>query len=184
MRPKNIVSLDATIYEFRGQFFVIEESQQGKDLLPTTAHQRPGELRSLAGVLPVDGPPDLLGRVAKRALQNFDIEPPKHDPWELAAMRKQLVGWLGARGFATIVKNSRFVKLSQNVETGEITLYPSDNHQSNPWYGVRLDKALTLNSECDEVALGEAILAAFNLSTYHPDRSDPPALQSQMGRSE
>ncbi len=172
MRSANVHTLNATIYEFKGNYFVIEESQQG-----TTAHesvyQRASEIRALAIKLPIGGSVEELGNATRRALANYDIEPPKYNSWDSKELVKQLVGWLGARGFATIEKNSRMVRVSEELSSGTIKVYPSDNYQANPWYGIELDKVLVIDEKCTDEALGEVILEAFTQSTYNPDRVDP-----------
>lgn len=171
MTTANVHTLSATVYEFKGSYFVIEEAQQGTKAL-ITAHQRPEEIRALGAKLPTPVDVGVLGQEARAALERFDIEPPAYDSWQPKELTKQMVGWLGARGFATIVKNSRRVKLRQILQTGEITVFPGDNHQAHPWYGLLEDKALVLQSTCTDEELGKVILQAFALSTYHPDRTD------------
>lgn len=172
MRSPNVHTLYATIYEFKGNYFVIEESQQGADA-EVTPYQRASESRALAARLPIGGSVEELGGAARRALVNFDIEPPKYDSWDTKPLVKQLVGWLGARGFATIEKNSRMVVVTEELSNRKIKVYPSDNYQANPWYGIELEKVLVTDAECTDEALGVLILEAFAQSTYHPHRVDP-----------
>lgn len=172
MRSANVHTLSAMVYEFKGSYFVIEEAQQGTKAL-ITAHQRPEEIRALGAKLPIPADTGVLGREARAALERFDIEPPAYDSWQPKELTKQMVGWLGARGFATIVKNSRMVKLRQMLQTGGIAVFPGDNHQAHPWYGLLEDKALMLEGTCRDEALGDVILQAFALSTYNPERTDP-----------
>ncbi len=48
----------------------------------------------------------------------FGAHPPTYDAWELKERRKQLAEGVGARGYPTLVKNSRLVLVHRDRERG------------------------------------------------------------------
>ena len=168
---------DILIYEFEGNYFLIQRGQQGENPAPQTSCQRqlPSENTGLFSKLPFSCSSEKLGEAAIMALDNFDVIPPQYDPWENKELNKQLCEWLGTKYFATITKNSRMVQLVREENTVEII--PFDNHNKNPWYGpmikdagFRKDVFFTTSSDSSHETVGQLIFDAFAISTYHPER--------------
>jgi hypothetical protein len=166
---------DMLIYEFEGNYFLIQRGQQGKNPTPQTPHQRPSENVRLFSKLPFSCTSKELGEAAIETLDNFDTVPPQYDSWENKELNKQLCEWLETRYFATITKNSRLVQLER--EGNLISIYPFDNHNKQPWYGQMTKKCgfkkevfFTTSSDSSHEVIGKLIFEAFNISTYHPER--------------
>ncbi|EBH8753800.1 hypothetical protein K9W31_001330 [Salmonella enterica subsp. enterica serovar Kua] len=154
----------AEVYEYNGFFWVIEKSFQ---IWPDKGG--PTERVALAGHLPVNCPSDEMGRVCFDALLNFNSKGPSYKPWELAELRKLFCSWVGARGWTSFYKNSRYLWVTSN-ELDKIKITPVDNCNIFPYESGLDDSAVYVN-RCDGVkVLGEGIFKAFKYATYHPDK--------------
>lgn len=167
-----VIEQEASIIEFDGKYFVFEESQQGT-VRPaaTVGHQLASERRAVAAVLSWGCDASDLGAASIAALDAFDREPPQFDPWETTKLRKQLLGWVGAKSYPVLEKNARLVRMSRDLRSGLVCVVPSDNHRKNPWWGLQTELAVEIESPISTSLLGDAILQAFSLSTFHPERS-------------
>lgn len=165
---------DTLIYEYRSTLFIIQRSQQGKAKRPGDGSgQRLSESSGLTASLPVGAVHEQIGAGVLKALDSFDRHPPSYDPWELKELRKQLCDWIGARGYPTLVKNSRLVLVLRDSEQGTLVVIPFDNHNLNPWETQLTDRQLVLPATASAREVGQAVETAFTYATYHPDRKDP-----------
>jgi hypothetical protein len=169
-----ITRRDSLIYEYGHEYFVIQRSQQGKSPKAEWGpQQRLSDNSGLTARVPRDVPDQEIGTAVITALRDFDRHPPKYDPHELKELRKQLSEWLGARGYPTIVKNSRMVLVVTDMAKHVTTVTPFDNHNRNPFESPMTDKEITLPENPSAAELGRAVNAAFRVSTFHPERKDP-----------
>jgi len=167
---------DILIYEYRQSFFIIERSQQGKGTDIQTEYQRASENVNLQIELSKLCTHKELGEATVEALNKFDKTQPKHNPWELKKLNKQLCSWLKCRSINALNKNSRLVQVIRTES--QLIIIPFDNHNKYPWYAPMnsedgyKDKItnMKLNSLYEEI--GCSIIQAFEHSTYNPERSD------------
>jgi len=172
----NYTHAETLIYEFRNKYFVIEHCQQGVELNPVHGtRQFPGEYCALSASLPLDCSTDEMGQEVIKAIDDFDTRPPLFESWDRRALGKALCGWLGARGIPTLEKNCRIVQVVQYFEENIFKIYPYDNNNLNPWHGRYEGREIVLPGSATPEQIGEAVIKAFSLSTYHPERKDPPA---------
>ena len=155
---------DALIYEYGNHFWIIQRSPQSE------MGGGPSENVALAGRLSLVATTLELGSVTKQALESFGRIRPLFAPWEIQKLRKLLCGWIGARSMNDLLKNGRLVLVDQSFEEDALRIVPFDNHRINLWETLLEDKAIVLPLHPQTEALGAAILAAFDLSTYHPER--------------
>lgn len=155
---------DALIYEYGNHFWIIQRSPQSE------IGSGPSENVALAARLPLLATAMELGSATLQALENFGTIRPLFAPWEIKELRKLLCGWIGARSMKDLLKNGRLVLVDQTFKDGELRVLPFDNHRINPWETLLEDKVIALPLYPQIEALGAAILTAFDLSTYHPER--------------
>ena len=167
---------ESLIYEFKNRYFVIERCQQGVKLNPAHGtEQGPSENCALSASLALNCSPDDLGLAVLKAIDVFDTHPPAFDPWENKELGKLLCSLMGARGIPTLEKNCRLVQVVKYHDTDIYTVYPYDNCNLNPWHGPFEGRDIVLPGSSGPTEIGEAVLRAFSISTYHPERKDPPA---------
>lgn len=154
------------IYEYKDNYYFIERGKQNSN-----AEISASENTALSSILPVGANAEEVGSAVLKALGNYDKTLPDYSPWQLKELRKQLCNWVGARGYPTLVKNSRLVLVVKDFEKDEIVVIPFDNNNINPWETMLEDKAQRLPVNSSENDIGKAIEKAFTIATYHPDRS-------------
>jgi hypothetical protein len=165
----------ATVYEFKNQYFVMEECQQGRVLLP--AHG-PGQIASdyagLSATLPVHYLDAEMGAAVVRALDDFDSRAHPFDQFDFSARNKQIAQWMGARGIQSLETNSRKVHVELQLQDRALQVFAYANCTADPWYGPMLDRPIGLSAAASLDDIGAAVRSAFERATYHPDRKDRP----------
>jgi len=159
---------DMLIYEYRGDYYFIERSRQARD-----SEICASENTALTSKLPVSTDVGEIGNAVLKSLENYDKVPPAYSPWELKELRKQLCGWVGARSYTALVKNSRQVLVDKNYEKSKILVIPFDNHNIDSWETMLVRRAGRLDVTASAADVGKAVVKAFSIATYHPDRRDP-----------
>ncbi len=164
---------ESLIYEFRKNYFVIERCQQGVELNPAHgSEQGPSEDCALSASLSLGCSAKDLGQALLKAIENFDTHPPAFNPWEDKEHQKALCDWMGVRGIPTLEKNSRLIQVVKDYGADIYTIYPYDNCNINPWNGPFAGHEIVLPGSSGPTEIGEAVIKAFAISTYHPERKD------------
>jgi hypothetical protein len=161
----------ALVYEYRGNFFIIQRGQQGVKLNPEHGdEQRAAESVKLYAELSSTSEDNLLGSKIIDALNLFDTEPPEFNPWENTKLGGNLKKWLKARGQNDIKINTRLIDVTKRLDRGgsyEIT--PYDNFNLNPWCGPMTQQCMTLSPSASILDIGKAARRAFEIATHHPN---------------
>ena len=166
-------TLDAAIYEYKKQYFILQRCQQGQELNPAHGSaQLAGDFCAVSAKIPVDSSALEIGRATLKALDDFDVIGHPFDQFDIPARNKVISSWFGARGMVSLEKNCRVVQIIQDIATGVVSVKPFDNYNRNPFNGPMEDKVIKLKN-VTPTSLGEAIQAAFLVATYHPERKDP-----------
>lgn len=161
-----------TIYEYNATYFVMQESQQGQELIEVHGPaQRASTLSGLIDSFPLDVSAELLGQAIKKALDSYDTIPPPYGDFDFSARNKFIKKCMKARGMAEWERNQRVVDVEFSITKDEYTIRPFDNNRINPWIGPQDMPSYTLSNQIDEKTLGEAVLKAFAIATYHPMRT-------------
>ncbi|WP_052712037.1 hypothetical protein [Paracidovorax citrulli] len=170
----NYKLLETQIYEYKGNYFVLEMCQQGQVLLPQHGpEQLASEFCALSAKLDRGVGAEELGKATVKALDDFDTQAHSFDEYDIPGRNKVVSGWFGARGMGVLEKNCRVVQVLRYLESGETRVIPFDNHNRNDWNGPMEDKAISLSRNADASEVGHAVQAAFSSATYHPERKDP-----------
>ncbi|MBP7901618.1 MAG: CdiI family contact-dependent growth inhibition immunity protein [Spirochaetes bacterium] len=159
---------DMIIYEFKDNYYFIQRSRQVRD-----REVSPSENTALTQKLTVSADVCEIGNAVLIALNNYDKIPPVYSPWELDELRKQLCVWVGARSYRTLVKNSRLVLVDKDFGKKKIYVFPFDNHNIDPWETMLVKRAGRLDFSASAADVGKAVVKAFSVATYHPERKDP-----------
>ncbi len=165
--------LETQIYEYKGDYYIIEECQQGQELLPQHgSEQGASDFCAISKKLSKTASNTEIGEQVLVALDNFDRQPHPFDQFDIQARNKIVSGWFGARGMGSLEKNCRVVQVVKNIKSNMINVIPFDNHNHNSWNGPMEEKSIELKSITSS-SLGDAVQAAFRVATYHPERKDP-----------
>ena len=165
--------LDAEIYEYKKQYYILQSCQQGKELDPAHgSEQLASDFCAVSAKMPIDSSAEAIGQATLKALDDFDTIGHSFDKFDIPARNKVISGWFGARGMGSLEKNCRVVQIIQDIATGVVSVKPFDNHNRNNWNGPMEDQVIKIKP-VTSVSLGEAIKAAFLVATYHPERKDP-----------
>jgi transposase len=157
---------DAIIYEHSNSLSVIQRARQDQ----REGQQGPSENTALAGKASLHDNAEVIGAICNRALDAYDVVPPKYDPWELKELRKDLCKWIGIKSFSNVVKDTRLVLVVRDEQNRETSVIPFDNHNSKPWEEMLVDQAIKLPFASTDDELGNAVKLAFEIATYHPQK--------------
>lgn len=164
---------ETQIYEYKGNYFILQMCQQGKILNPAHgSKQLASDFCALSCKISIDSSSLALGDATLIALNDFDVIGHPFDQFDIPARNKIVASWFGARGMGSLEKNCRVVQIIENLQTGSLSVIPFDNHVINDWNGPIEGGAIDLAGR-DAESLGNAVKAAFLVATYHPDRKDP-----------
>lgn len=158
---------DSIIYEYNETYFIIQRSRQSRNVEDSVS-----ENVALAASLPNSTDYSKLGEAALVALDQYDVVEPAYKPWELKELRKQLCGWVGAKSYPGLLKNSRIVLMVKDFAAETIKIIPFDNNNIKPWESMIDTKIISLPIYANHDSVGQAIDAAFSISTYHPERKN------------
>jgi hypothetical protein len=104
-------------------------------------------------------------------LENIDTKPTPYYQFDFSDRRRHIKKWMGYRGVKEWEINQRLVSVTQSLTEGTYIMKPCDNYNIHPWIGAFPDgRRITLEKEATTQELGKAVLDAFKLATYHPDR--------------
>jgi hypothetical protein len=111
-----------------------------------------------------------MGQAVFKALKNFDTKPTPYDQFDFSARNRYIKEWTGSKGVKELEINQRTVDVEQKLDSGKYAVRPFDNCNINPWNGPQgmLEIELSASATIEEV--GQAVLDAFKLATYHPCR--------------
>ena len=164
--------MEAMIYEYKNNYFIIQRSTQGKNFDKRT---KATEDVALYSKLLLNCSTEQLGKDAIKALENFNKIRPQWDPWELQILNKNFCSWVGARGRKSFDRDSRCVQI---IKDKNFEIIPFDNCIKNEWYGPMLNemgfrnKIIILDIKSDCKIIGENIKKAFTQATYNPNRKN------------
>jgi hypothetical protein len=172
------------IYEYKNQYYLLEECQQGQVLNPAHGtEQSAGDFAAVSSVLPATYGEEEIGKATLKALQDYDRQAHPFDQFDIPARSKVISGWFGARGMGVLEKNCRIVQVIRNLDgasrdyptlkNGSIIIIPWDNNILQPYHAPMNNELITLPSTATATDIGAAIKKAFEISTYHPQRKDP-----------
>ncbi|EDS4738636.1 DUF1436 domain-containing protein [Salmonella enterica] len=156
---------DTIIYEYDNIYFIIQRSKQDK-----RQEECPSENVALANTVFKSESLSILGKAVFESIENYGVVEPSYYPWEQKALRKQLCGWIGAKSYAGLLKNSRLVLVQKNFDEKRMEIIPYDNFNINKWETMLLDEMICLPVHSDFESIGLAIDKAFTIATYHPDK--------------
>ncbi|MDN8602297.1 contact-dependent growth inhibition system immunity protein [Citrobacter sp. S2-9] len=156
---------DVIIYEYNNRYSIIQRSKQDK-----RQDECPSENVALAGSLPKDVAPSLLGETVLKAIDSYGTIDPSYFAWELKELRKQLCSWVGAKSYTGFLKNRRLVLAQKNFDKKRIEIIPFDNFNINKWETMLLDDMICLPLDSDYEKIGMAVDKAFSIATFHPER--------------
>lgn len=162
-----------TVYEFAGRYFVLEECQQGRVLVP--AHgpdQIASDFAGLSASLLATCSDTQMGAAVLRALEGFDTCAPPFEQFDLPARNREMARWMGSRGINALERDSRKIHVERALPERTMRVFAYDNCNVDPWYGPMLDRAIPLAATATADELGAAVRAAFGMCTYHPQRKD------------
>jgi hypothetical protein len=164
----------ASVYEYKRRYFVMQESQQGQNLLQEHgSEQRASTLSGLVDVLEHDVDAKTLGAAALKALNLFDVLAPPYGDFDFPARNKFIKKCMNARGMKEWETNQRMIDVQYNIEEQQYIIRSFDNNNINPWIGPQGMPEIKLGESATAEELGRSILAAFQISTYSPNRTDP-----------
>ncbi|MEC5408441.1 hypothetical protein VOM14_23095 [Paraburkholderia sp. MPAMCS5] len=153
------------IYEYKNRYWVIQKSHQ---MWPKGGG--PTERVALAGDLPCDCSDTEMGSLCISALDNFNSIKPPFSPWQTKELRQLFCSWVGAKGWASFYKNSRYIWIKYDKTTRYINVIPVDNCRISPVESAIEEKIESISWEAGTGKIGQAIFAAFRHSTSHPER--------------
>lgn len=161
------------IYEYKGNYFLLEMCQQGQELNPLHgSRQMPSDFSALSAKLPIGSPAIEIGNATLKALSDFDTRPHPFNEFDIPARNRVIASWFGARGMGSLEKNCRVVQIIKYLENGKMHVIPFNNHNINNWNGPMEGRNIVLRSDDSASKLGETVKDAFLIATYHPERKD------------
>ncbi len=165
------VKEETLIYEYRGEFFVMEQCQQGRELNPAHgSRQFPSDISALSDRLPISCSDGEMGRAVIKALDDFDSKGHPYDEFDFPARNKFISSLVGARGLPSLERDSRMVVVNRNLADMSCIVFPVDNNKLNPWTEIVDSQKAVLPPNVSVDEAGAAVLNAFKLSTFHPKR--------------
>ena len=167
--------LCATIFEYKRKYFIIQETQQGLILNPKHgSEQGASDFSALAAILDVNNiNPDDFGAAILNTIDKFDTEPPPCDQFDFPGQRKFLKKWVGARAIGEFVYNRRTVNITFKIVENKYIIRPFANYTINSWDGPQGLPEIILEGKVSAREIGAAVLRAFQIATYNPNRTDP-----------
>ena len=153
------------IYEFNNRYWVIQKSYQR-----WPDKEGPTERVALAGDLPINCSAGQIGELCISALNNFNQMKPQFSPWQLKELRQLFCSWVGAKGWSSFYKNSRYVWVKHDGKMHSIDIIPVDNCSTSPVESAIIGKVRSVSSDVEITKIGQAIFEAFKYATSHPER--------------
>ena len=149
----------------------MQESQQGQELIKEHGpDQRPATLSGLVDSFDHDVDAKILGRSIINGLDDFDVITPPYGDFDFSARNKFIKNIMNARGIAEWERNQRVVDVEFDIAKDEYLVRPFDNNNINSWIGPQGMPEILIKGPVNAIILGQAVLKAFGMATYHPDR--------------
>jgi len=167
--------LHSTIFEYKEKYFIIQEAQQGRVLNPAHGTSQNGtDYAALAAVFNAKNvDPDDLGSAILIALDKFDTEPHPFEQVDIPARNRCIKKWIGYRGIKEFEVNQRGVSVTYRIVEKKYIVRPFANHTIRPWIGPQGMPEIVLEDGVSAKEIGDAVLRAFEIATYNPNRTDP-----------
>jgi hypothetical protein len=171
----NYKSESTLLYEFKKNFYIIQNGQQGVSLNPAHgSEQHATESIKLYAKLAVECKENELGTKILDALDAFDTEAPEFEPWENKIIAQHRKAWFSARSQKDIEVNSRRVLVIRRLDQGgTYRIIPFDSFNLNPWCGPIEGQDILLPPGAAAIEIGKALRQAFTIATHHPDYVAP-----------
>lgn len=164
---------EVVVYEYKNKFFVMEMCQQGQVLNPAHgSRQSVSDIAFLSACLSLDCTSAELGSAVLKALDSFDTRAHPYDKFDDVARRKHIAGSVGARGLATLERDSRTVFVVRYFKENEIKISPTDNNNRKPWVDTINTEEILLPTSASAEEIGKATLQAFAVSLFHPNKKN------------
>ena len=163
--------LRVTVFEYKGKYYVMQESQQGRQLDPDYGpEQRASTLSGLVEELESEASAEKIGFAVEEGLRSFDVIPPPYEDFDFPARNRFIKKIMNARGMSEWERNQRVVDVEYDIANEKYKIRSFDNNNINPWIGPQGMPEIEISGSVSAKLIGDAVVQAFKKSTYHPAR--------------